>query len=134
MRLASFDIFDTTLIRWCGKPEVVFEQLAERLYPNDKAMSEAFLLWRRQTDYKMSVLKHCKDMTLSEIYSTINHASFKEHTITEMMDMEKAVEADNFMAKSPFLSAGACFRFQYRAVFCMACLLAAYKTEYFLRE
>ena len=37
MKLASFDIFDTTLIRKCGKPENIFYLLAHKLYPNDKA-------------------------------------------------------------------------------------------------
>ena len=98
MRLASFDIFDTTLIRRCGKPEVVFEILAERLYPNDKGMQEAFLLWRRQAESKASALLQGKDVSLSDLYATINKESFKEHNIKEMMDMEKVVEAENLMA------------------------------------
>ena len=98
MRLASFDIFDTTLIRRCGKPEVVFEQLAERLYPDDKGMQEAFLLWRRQAENKASTMHHGKDVSLSDMYTTIDKESFKEHTIVEMTDMEKTVEAENLMA------------------------------------
>lgn len=98
MKLASFDIFDTALIRRCGKPEAVFEQLAERLYPDDKAMSEAFLLWRRQAGIKASAMHHGKEVTLTEMYATIDKESFKEHTIEEMMDMEKTVEAENLMA------------------------------------
>ena len=47
MKLASFDIFDTTLIRKCGKPGNIFYILAHNLYPNDKAKREDFLLWRK---------------------------------------------------------------------------------------
>ena len=44
MKLASFDIFDTTLIRQCGQPEMIFYLLAQHLYPNDKAKRDDFLL------------------------------------------------------------------------------------------
>ena len=98
MRLASFDIFDTTLIRRCGNPEVVFELLAERLYPKDMALRKAFLLWRKQAGSKASVMHHGKDVSLTEMYATIDKESFKEYTIRGMMDMEKAVEAENLMA------------------------------------
>ena len=40
MKLASFDIFDTTLIRKCGKPGNIFYILAHKLYPSDKAKRE----------------------------------------------------------------------------------------------
>lgn len=98
MRLATFDIFDTVLIRRCGNPEVVFEQLAERLYPDDRAMCEAFLLWRRQAGSKASTIHHGKDVTLEVIYETIDMDSYREYSIKKMMETEKAVEAENLMA------------------------------------
>ena len=48
MNLASFDIFDTTILRRCGRPETIWELLANRLYPADIDLREAFILWRKQ--------------------------------------------------------------------------------------
>lgn len=50
MKLVSFDIFDTVLIRKCGLPENIFYLLANRLYLDNRALREAFLLWRRQAE------------------------------------------------------------------------------------
>lgn len=32
MKLASFDIFDTTLVRKCGSPDNIFYLLSKRIY------------------------------------------------------------------------------------------------------
>ena len=47
MRLASFDIFDTTLLRRCGRPEAVWNALAENLFPEEIDLQEAFVVWRK---------------------------------------------------------------------------------------
>ena len=49
MKLASFDIFDTTLIRKCGNPENIFYLLAHKLYPTDDAKGADFLQWRKNS-------------------------------------------------------------------------------------
>lgn len=97
MRLASFDIFDTTLIRRCGTGEV-FEQLAERLYPKDKDLREAFLHWREQAGRLAEAKFPGKDATLQDIYETIDKDSFSEYNITKMMEMEKDIEAEMLIA------------------------------------
>ena len=97
MKLASFDIFDTTLIRRCGKGEV-FEQLAEKLYPENRDLKEAFLHWREQAGKMAAAKRPEKDATLQNIYETIDKESFKEHNIHEMMEEEKAMEAEMLIA------------------------------------
>ena len=97
MRLASFDIFDTTLIRRCGTGEV-FEQLADRLYPKDKDLREAFLLWREQAGRLAAAKFPGKDATLQDIYDTIDNDSFREYSIPKMMEMEKDIEAEMLIA------------------------------------
>lgn len=97
MRLASFDIFDTTLIRRCGTGEV-FEQLAERLYPKDKDLREAFLHWREQAGRLAAAKFPGKDATLQDIYETIDNDSFKEYSIPKMMETEKDIEAEMLIA------------------------------------
>ena len=84
MRLASFDIFDTTLLRHCGKPEAVWLSLGKSLFPNDNDLCEAFVAWR----------KLAKGETLNDIYATIDSAflSFAGKSVAEMMQAEEAVE------------------------------------------
>ena len=44
MKLASFDIFDTTLIRKCGVPENIFYLLSKYLYPENPILQNSFFL------------------------------------------------------------------------------------------
>ena len=84
MKLASFDIFDTTLLRSCGKPEAVFHALAIRLFPQDKDLREAFVVWRKLT----------KGNTLKDKYDKIDSAflSFAKKSKEEMMQAEEEAE------------------------------------------
>lgn len=90
MKLASFDIFDTTLLRRCGKPEAVFHILAERLFPQDKDLSEAFVAWRKRT----------KGNTLKEKYDKIDSAflSFAKKNHEEIMQAEEEAEKEVLIA------------------------------------
>ena len=84
MRLASFDIFDTTLLRRCGQPEEVWYRLASRLFPKEDDLQKAFVAWR----------KRAVGDTLADIYATIDSAflSFAGKSVAEMMQAEEAVE------------------------------------------
>lgn len=84
MRLATFDIFDTTLLRRCGRPEGVWKQLANRLFAEEKDLAEAFMAWRRQA----------KGDTLAAIYAGIDEAyvTFSGKTKEELMQAEKEEE------------------------------------------
>ncbi len=88
MKLASFDIFDTTLIRRCGRPEGVFELLALRLYPDDQGAREAFVQWR-----KSRVGGH----TIKEIYEDAE-ADFPEYTSAQLVEAELGMEAEMLAA------------------------------------
>ena len=66
MRLASFDIFDTTLLRHCGRPEAVWNALAENLFPEEIDLQEAFVVWR----------KNAQGETLEEKYDGIDSSFF----------------------------------------------------------
>ncbi|MDE6159392.1 MAG: hypothetical protein K2F69_04770 [Bacteroidaceae bacterium] len=84
MRLATFDIFDTTLLRRCGRPEEVWEQLANRLFAEERDLTEAFVAWRRQA----------KGDTLAAIYAGIDEAyvTFSGKSEEELMQAEKEEE------------------------------------------
>ncbi len=84
MRLASFDIFDTTLLRRCGRPEAVWNALAENLFPEEKDLQEAFVVWR----------KNAQGETLEEKYAGIDSSFLYFSGIDKkgMMQAEEAVE------------------------------------------
>lgn len=98
MKLASFDIFDTTLIRKCGKPGNIFYLLAHRLYPNDTAKREAFLVWRRKAENEARKKHPGKDVTIDDIYSSNELKGFDEYDKKELIEAEKSVEAGQLTA------------------------------------
>ena len=98
MKLASFDIFDTTLIRKCGKPENIFYLLAHKLYPGDKAKRDDFLLWRKGAESEARRRNPGKDVTIEEIYSSDEQKGFSEYTTAQLIKAEKSIEAENLIA------------------------------------
>ena len=98
MKLASFDIFDTTLIRKCGKPENIFYLLAHKIYPNDRAKSEDFLLWRKNAEREARRKHPGKDVTIDDIYSSNELKGFDEYDKKELIEAEKSVEAEQLTA------------------------------------
>lgn len=98
MKLASFDIFDTTLIRKCGKPENIFYILAHRLYPSDKAKREDFLLWRKGAESEARRCTPDKDVTIDDIYNSDELKGFAEYTPTQLIEAEQMVESENLIA------------------------------------
>lgn len=100
MKLASFDIFDTALIRKCGKPENIFYLLAHRLYPDDMAKREDFLLWRSGAESKARSRRNGREVCLTDIYADSDLTGFGEYTSEELMAAEKVVESENLMVNS----------------------------------
>lgn len=98
MKLASFDIFDTTLIRKCGRPENIFYLLAHRLYPNDSAKCEDFLLWRKRAEGEARRKVLGNDVTIEDIYSSNELKGFDEYDKKELVEAEKSVEAEQLIA------------------------------------
>lgn len=98
MKLASFDIFDTTLIRKCGNPENIFYILAHKLYPNDKAKREDFLLWRKGAESEARRSSPGKDVTIEDIYASDELKGFDEYTTVQLIEAEKSIEAENLIA------------------------------------
>ncbi len=84
MKLATFDIFDTTLLRRCGKPEEVFLLTGQRLFPDNKACAEAFAIWR----------KGLRGQTLTEMYSPDRCAGMGQIPQSALMEAELATESD----------------------------------------
>lgn len=89
MKLATFDIFDTTLIRRCGAPETVFHLVAERLWHGDSMRHTEYFNLRRQAESK------CRNnATIEEIYSQRGFSHFPDYSAEQIMNVELAVECD----------------------------------------
>lgn len=98
MKLVSFDIFDTVLIRKCGLSENVFYLLANRLYPDNRALREAFLLWRRQAEQQARYRLPKTDVSLEQIYNYDTLSGFTGYTPQQMKDAEVQIESENLIA------------------------------------
>lgn len=98
MKLASFDIFDTTLIRKCGEPDNIFYLLANRLFPNDRALREDFLLWRKRAEQQARQRFPQTDVTLQQIYDNEELSGFTAYTPTQMLETEIEIESENLVA------------------------------------
>lgn len=66
MRIYSFDVFDTCLVRKCGTPDNLFDILARRAFSEevDEKYYEAFVIERKRAESE----KWSKSKTLSDIY------------------------------------------------------------------
>lgn len=104
MKLASFDIFDTTLVRRCGRPENIFYLLSRQLNFHDGRFMEelrhAFFIWRRNAEDKAREMLRKEDITLDEIYSTFDTVSFPDADPVEIMHSEMEMESSNLTANS----------------------------------
>ena len=98
MKLASFDIFDTTLIRKCGNPGNIFYILSHKLYPSNKAKCEDFLLWRKGAESEARRRTPGKDVTIEDIYASDELCGFAEYTPAQLIEAEKSIEAENLIA------------------------------------
>lgn len=98
MKLASFDIFDTTLIRKCGKPGNIFYILAHRLYPDYKAKREDFILWRKGAESEARRRSPGKDVTIEDIYNNDELCGFAEYTTSQLIEAEQLAESENLIA------------------------------------
>lgn len=89
MKLATFDIFDTALLRRCGRPEEVWKQLANRLFAEERDLVDAFIAWRQRA----------KGDTLSEIYAGIDEAyvTFSGRSREELMQAEREEERSSLI-------------------------------------
>ena len=76
MRLATFDIFDTALVRRCGSPGAALAMVAARRFPGDDAAAARWLSRRRVA----------KGDTLAELYGSMGEGEAE-------MAVEMAVEA-----------------------------------------
>lgn len=89
MKLASFDIFDTTLIRKCGDPQIVFNIMALKLWPNDNNAQQQFVTARIQTESKLGN----PNCTIEDIYNQSTFNQFKGVSAKTLLTEELEIES-----------------------------------------
>lgn len=98
MKLASFDIFDTTLIRKCGVPENIFYLLSKYLYPTNSDLQNSFFLWRKEAERKAMFRLQNSNLSLSQIYQEFDSISFPEWNVEQVVKEEINIELTNLIA------------------------------------
>lgn len=89
MKLATFDIFDTTLIRRCGHRGAVPYLVAERLWPGNSMRHTEYVNLRRQA----AAACHA-GASIHDIYAYPGFSRFPEYSAREIMKAEMEVESE----------------------------------------
>lgn len=95
MNLASFDIFDTCIIRKCGLANNIFFLLSRKLYPDSKAKQECFFEWRVEAENIVRLKKVMPYPTLDDIYSIYPSERFSEYDCQYVKKSELEIEWKN---------------------------------------
>lgn len=103
MAIASFDIFDTALIRISGNPKSIFFLLAWELYPNDESQREAFYVWRCRAESCATSISDNQEITIEDIYNSEEIKSFPEYSKDFLITAEINVEHKNLIA-NPYIA------------------------------
>lgn len=99
MKIHSFDIFDTCLIRTCGRPVSVFDILAEKILGHDACISlkNDFTYIRITGEQKARqalINNECEEVTLDEIYNYCDFSSITSVPVDFIKQQELATEAE----------------------------------------
>lgn len=100
MKLASFDIFDTTLVRKCGSPDNIFYLLSKRIYPHDQALQNSFFLWRKEAERRAMIGLKNNYLKLEDIYTEFDSLSFPGWDVSQLIAMEIELELMELVAVS----------------------------------
>lgn len=92
MKLASFDIFDTALVRRCGEPEAVLWLMASELWPLRRDIQAAFVTTRMQAAHSAG-----RDATLAQIYTHFDVNEFAPYSAQELAEKEMSKESEILM-------------------------------------
>lgn len=97
-RLASFDVFDTVLIRKCGAPNNIFYILSKVLFPQSESLQIDFLLWRQKAEDIFKSNNQEKDPNIIDIYSSFPFFLKKYYSIEKVIFLEKQIESENLVS------------------------------------
>ena len=97
LKYYSYDIFDTCLVRACGRPEFVFDILASRILGNTTDITQRmdFSEIRRKAE-SQAIIKHrtneIEDVTIDEIYNECDFSSLTDISNSIIKNTELEIE------------------------------------------
>lgn len=93
----SFDVFDTCIVRTCGKPDNIFCLLAEEVMRDrDESLLRAFVMERKNAEKKAMCTLDKEAVTLDEIYEEFDLAFFTDISKEKVKEREIALELRSF--------------------------------------
>ncbi len=94
MKLASFDIFDTCLVRACGQPNSIFDIMGKELFgANDNNKWRDFANERCKAEKRARFKTDNTEVTLKDIYQQADFTNITETNNETLMDIECMIEA-----------------------------------------
>lgn len=97
----SFDVFDTCLIRKCGRPEVVFEILAERILGKDADKTQLcdFVLIRKKGESEaIKANKQTEEIVIDNIYEKCDFSELTDVSNDIIKQTELQIEKEQLVA------------------------------------
>lgn len=94
-KLYSFDIFDTCLVRTCGKPENLLYSLAYKVLGADVdfVLVRDFVRIRRNAELEL-FRQGEESATIEQIYSSLDFSHYTPLSSSQIMEMEKSLEME----------------------------------------
>lgn len=97
MKLFSYDIFDTCLVRTCGEPKHVFDMLATRILGERSNVSEridfSLIRMRAETEARKTLINEInEEVTLEDIYSFCDFSRLTSTDKKTIMQTELEIE------------------------------------------
>ncbi len=96
MRIVSFDVFDTVLLRKCGRPENIYYILAKRLFPSRTDLQDDFYRWRLTAE-ATAERKYNRHVCIEEIYSCLDYDNYPLMKGKDLIKVELDVERENLI-------------------------------------
>lgn len=100
MKIHSFDIFDTCLIRACGRPSVIFDLMAKTILGThaETAALIDFALIRREGEKKARaklMKSDCEEVSIYDIYDQCDFSPFTDMPKESIISVELVTEDEN---------------------------------------
>ena len=94
MKLASFDIFDTCLVRACGQPNSIFDIMGKELFGSkDNNKWRDFANERCKAEKRARSKTDNTEVTLKDIYQQADFTNITETNYETLMEIECVIEA-----------------------------------------
>ena len=99
MKLCSFDIFDTSLVRICGAPSNVFFLTGVRLFGNNESLIKEYVNYRSAAERMVKSVTCKSNVSLSDIIGIFddNYISKIGVSKKELEIIEKEIEYNNLV-------------------------------------